>query len=461
MKKICSIILVLTMVLGILTACGQDDSKKTNDGTKDQGTASNNDANANKKPAEKEREKLIISLDKMPEDVKLARAIEEVQEMEKYSHVDFEVHGKEADFLTTMPITVAGGEQRDLVAVAQPILQQQWADAGTIQPLTKMIESLGLDFEKEFGPYAANAMNNGEYYTIPHNITKWALYYNKKIFDEAGIPYPDPKVPMTWDDYRALAKQLTSGEGAEKKYGALYLTWPMFWYGEAIMTLGGGQHFYNEEGLSNIEDPAFAHALQKTFDMMHVDKSIPTHADVVISKTKPTAFMNGQYGMAVQGGWILSWAADKENYPRDFEIGIAPMPVDEGTSPKTWGIVNGFAIAQTSANPELALEVGMDLSRLSAQYAMAAPEANQTIEQNLLYTGMGDKLGAEGMTTEVLLDIFANPDTAFLTEKVTGANAPTYEKVINEEVEKFLVEEQDLDTTINNIKARGDKKILD
>lgn len=426
-------------------------------------------ANSNTETAtSEERVKMVIALDKMPEGIKLQQALDEVVAMDKYSHVDFEIRPSEADFNTTLPIAIAAGEQRDLVALANPIIQATWSEEGILLPLDEYIDELGVDYNHMFGNYAEKAKFFGNYYTVPHEITKWVLYYNKKHFDNAGIPYPSTTEPMTWDEYTEIAAKLTTGEGSEKVYGALHLTWPMYWYGEAIQTLGGGEMFYNEDGLSNIEDPAFRKALERNFKMQHVDKSVPSQAEIVTSKIGPQAFMNGQYGMVIGGGWYMSWARLQDKYgnandfPRDWDMGVAPLPVPAAKpQPSSWGIVNGIGIPQTSADPKLALEIALDLMRLSTIYAESAPEAYQLEESPVIYDGMGADLQAEGMDAPTIKTVLANPETLVLTEKVTGPNNVAYEKVIKEEVEKYFVEAQDLDTTINNIKKRGDKAIMD
>ena len=49
------------------------------------------------------------------------------------------------------------------------------------------------------------------------------LYFNKDLFDKAGVPYPS--ADMTWDEYEELAKKMTSGEGSAKVYGTHNHTW--------------------------------------------------------------------------------------------------------------------------------------------------------------------------------------------------------------------------------------------
>jgi len=456
MKKVLGMLLTLTLLVSMLAACGSNSEPAGNSG----GGDSTEKTTAKKADDSQEKVKMVLNLHNFQNDAAVINSLAEVQAMEEFANVDFVIMDKDEEYDTTLPIAVAGGEQMDVIALFNPIQQNKFAKAGIILPLDDLNASLGIDMEAEYAQYAENAKYEGTTVMYPHQVTKWVLYYNKKIFDDAGIAYPDPNVPMTWTEYAELAAALTSGEGSEKIYGTLHLDWPMFWYGEAIMKLGGGEKFYTEDGLSNIEDPIFAKALERSYNMQHVDKSTPTHADIIMSKTGPQAFMNGQYGMIMQGAWLLSWAADKETYPRDWDLGIAPMPVDEGTTQKTWGVVNGYAVAATSADPELAAKIAHKLSELSSKYTEGTPAGSQVHESTKLFVAMGEKLAPEGITLDVILNAWQNPTTQFVTVKVTGANNVEYETVIKEGVEKYFVQEQDLETTIKNIKERGDKQIL-
>lgn len=134
------------------------------------------------------------------------------------------------------------------------------------------------------------------------------------------------------------------------------------------------------------------------------------------------------------------------------------MPCDSKEH-TTWGIVNGLAVTPTSADPKLAFEICMDLTRLCAKYARSSEEANRTVEQNDLYVGFGDSLVDDGITTDQIKYVLANPDEIRVTEKIMGHANVEYEKVYMEEVEKYLVEAQDLETTIKNIKERADEAI--
>ena len=64
---------------------------------------------------------------------------------------------------------------------------------------------------------------DGDFYALPFIQSFWVVFYNKDLFDAAGVEYPTND--MTLEEYDALARQLTSGEGAEKVYGCHYHNW--------------------------------------------------------------------------------------------------------------------------------------------------------------------------------------------------------------------------------------------
>ncbi len=457
MKKLLSILLVSVLSISMLASCSSEptSSEQPADSSAPASEAANDETDSG------EKQTVVIHLNGMDEEQKMMAAMDEIQTMDKFSNVEFEFHGRDADFNTKIPVSIAGGAQVDLIIAANPMLKEQYASEGLIMPLDDIIAENGYDFNAEFGPYVENAKDSaGNIVIIPHNITRWVLYYNKDLFDAAGEPYPDAEVPMTWDEYREVAARVTQGEGSDKKYGAFYLNWSMWTYGDAIMELGGGEGFYTADGLSNIEDPAFARSMERVYNMMHVDESMATHANTISAKTGPTDFMNGSYAMGISGGWIASWAMDFETYPREWKLGIAPMPVDSGDQMKSWGVVNGFGIPITSGDPSLALEVGMELVGLSAKYADTTESAIRTVDQSNLFVEAANVLGpVDDLTIDDFLYTFTNEDMVFVNEKITGSNNVPYEAVYMEEVEKYLVEEQDLATTIANIKERGDDAI--
>ncbi|WP_153057392.1 extracellular solute-binding protein, partial [Streptococcus suis] len=59
---------------------------------------------------------------------------------------------------------------------------------------------------------------NGKQYAIPKDFDTIGLWYNKKLFDEAGIPYPDDT--WDWNKLKEVAKKLTKPDGSQYGFGA-------------------------------------------------------------------------------------------------------------------------------------------------------------------------------------------------------------------------------------------------
>lgn len=395
---------------------------------------------------------LVLNLENHLDSKDLVYAIEDFKKDTRFSHITLVIPPKQEDYHTRMPIDVASGKVLDLIAVYNPIKLEEYTSQKLIVPLNTYFNELNVDFDKRFTGYRSLSSVGENLMMVPYNPTRWVMYYNKNHFDKLAEPYPDSKEPLTWDEYRSLAKKLTYTESNNTHYGALHLLWPMYWYGEAIMELGGGEQFYNNEGLSNISNPSFINALRKTYKMMHVDKSVPTYAQIMINKTVPYEFFTGNYAMFLQGPWVLSWSVDKEQFSRSFELGVAPMPVNtSSTNRKTWGVVGGFAVPKTSKYPKEAVMVGIELTRLAGKYAKHSKSTNTESENSKLFLEIEKILSSEGLTQVLLNDVFFGDDIEFITEKVTGKSSYDYEKIINREVEAYFLKKQSLEMTIDNI----------
>ena len=68
--------------------------------------------------------------------------------------------------------------------------------------------------EKEFFPIVSAMKRDGKYYGVPTAVRSLALFYNKKLFEQAGL---DPaKPPTTWEQFRADADRLTNVDPSGK-----------------------------------------------------------------------------------------------------------------------------------------------------------------------------------------------------------------------------------------------------
>jgi multiple sugar transport system substrate-binding protein len=149
------------------------------------------------------------------------------------------------------------------------------------------------------------------------------LYYNKSLFDAAGLPYPPAKADQawTWDQFINVAKKLTkdrNGNDATSpkfdpaKIETYGLSLPQDWWGYLTFIYSNGGKFVNDQGtellLNRPEDVEVLQALQDAIFVDHIaptptqNKALPS-ADILMQRGKVamtlTASRNGWMGSRV------------------------------------------------------------------------------------------------------------------------------------------------------------------
>ena len=163
----------------------------------------------------------------------------------------------------------------------------------------------------------------GKFYGIPFRSDFWVVFYNKDLFDAAGVAYPEDGMSMA--DYHELAKQLTSGEGNDKVYGAHIHTWPSNVYmfparTEAFKfddptTYENLTAYYNE--ILAMQDEG----LVQDYGML---KSSNIHYSGV--------FYNQQVAMMQMGTWYINMLFENvgEGKENNFNWGVCSIPNNDG-----------------------------------------------------------------------------------------------------------------------------------
>lgn len=175
------------------------------------------------------------------------------------------------------------------------------------------------------------------------------LYYNKDMFDAAGVPYPDPETPYTWDEFVAVSKQLTFDENGKHpdeegfdperiaQYGCFVNNWT--WQME-VWALSNGGAWFSEDGKEVlINSPEAIESIQKVADLALIDHVAPLN---VIPEDNGFGVGIGtkRVAMTTDGTWRLGtdFPASGINY------GIAPLPVmKEKVTLCTSGLTGVFA----------------------------------------------------------------------------------------------------------------------
>lgn len=205
-----------------------------------------------------------------------------------------------------------------------------FASKGQLADISSMYEgadAMPLDsitFKSEGKPVAYSAANEILF-----------LYYNKDMFDAAGLEYPSATEAMTWDEFVETAKLLTldvNGKNAADpdfdpenivQYGCVIDNWT--WQLE-VWALSNGGRWFSEDGKEcTINDPAVIESIQKVADLTLVDHVMPYNAGLEDNGIQ-RSIATGNVAMASGGAWNVGTCLNGAREDIGLNYGVARLP---------------------------------------------------------------------------------------------------------------------------------------
>ena len=307
-KKVLSLVLTAAMMTTMLAGCGSSDNGST--------AASTGEA-----PAAATTEAAAASTEAAPaEEVTLKWAIWD-QETTQY-----------------------WGDIKDAYEASHPGVT---IEKGSILSLDDYISKDGVDLSKYAG-VTDQVTVDGSLYELPFRNDFWVLFYNKDLFDAKGVAYPTND--MTFDEYDALAREMTDTTFGSQVYGAHYHTWR-----SAVQLFGvlDGKHTILD-GNYDFFKPYYEMVLNQ-----EADGVCRKYTDL---KTEglhySAAFSGGDVAMMNMGSWfIATMMSNLKSGEYDSSLcgnwGIVKYPHAEGVEPgSTLGTITGLAVTTTSDTPD-------------------------------------------------------------------------------------------------------------
>lgn len=362
-------------------------------------------------------------------------------------------------YINKRNIMLASGEEVDLVW-GNGVEQFDAINKGFLMPIDEVAKEVGIDMSKDFGDFKPD--KDGKYYRFPIQQNNWLLYYNKKVFDDAGVPYPDPKVPMTWDEMAEVAQKITNTGGKDKTYGMFYNNWGMYFYGYGSQLNGG--KFYTDDGKANINAPEFKRSLEWMNDVMNVRKAAMPIAEYIQNNTDFLSYWNGGYGMVVGAQWYAQLAATKKDeFPRDWKAGIAPMPVPKEMAGKhmNWSNIDSLAVPKNSKHAKEALILAKEYVADYTITAGALPMYTK-VSKDQYFADLADALKGDDITLEQVTYLFGGDPNVINVEEKPVLGAPQeYESTFLDIVNQYYTGAMTVDDVLNSVKTKVDAAIVE
>jgi multiple sugar transport system substrate-binding protein len=205
---------------------------------------------------------------------------------------------------------------------------------GLLTDLTPLIQRDKLDMSVFIPEVLAIYASEGKQWGLPFLTTGSYIFYNMKLFDEAGIPYPTTDwedKSWTWDAVLDLAKKLTKNyeDPTTAQYGWVEdrqnIEGPAMLFGKFPWPQGTYEIGFADS--IDLHDPVTIQAYQKHYDLIHKEKVSPDSAAAQALATLGGTLQSGRVAMYETGGWgWWAFAPVTPDVEGGFCWGVAPLP---------------------------------------------------------------------------------------------------------------------------------------
>lgn len=348
MKKIFGLTLTVILSIGLLAGCGGNNNKTANSAD----PAPNNSASAVNTAGEdnntsQEPVTLKWALWDWEATAYYQPLIDAYKEINPQVTIEYVDLGS-TDYMTMLSTQLSGGADLDILTIKDIPGYANLVKQNHLEPLKGYMGEQSID-PAQYGGTVEQIEVDGEVYALPFRSDFWVVYYNKDLFDKAGVPYPDNDMTLT--EYDELARKLTSGSGTEKVYGGHYHTWR-----SAVQLFG------ILDGQNTIIDGQYDF-LKPTYELILKEQEDGIVMDYATLKTSSThysgVFYNNSVAMMNMGSWFIATQIEKvksgESQATNWGIVKYPHPdgVEAGT---TLGTITSLAVNQKSKNKDAALD---------------------------------------------------------------------------------------------------------
>lgn len=287
--------------------------------------------------------------------------LDEMVQLFEQAHPNIKVEVETApwdEYFTKLQTLIAGGTAPDIFELNYENFVS-FASKGVLLDMDPLAEASETFDSSIFYPRAYDAFSfNGMQLGLPETFSTVVLYYNKDLFDAAGLDYPSED--WTWNDAVSAAEQLTDADA-----GVWGLYSPIqFWEFYKKAAQSGCQFFNQDKTEVTIDSPECVTALETMISFID-DGVMPSDAEMG-GVSDGDMFKSGQIAMDVTGIWMFSAFADA---PFNWDIQVEPGIENHATH----FFANAVSIFAATQHPQEAWEW--------AQFFTSSPEmANIRVE---------------------------------------------------------------------------------
>ena len=318
---------------------------------------------------------------------------------------------------------LAGGAAPDVFAMDGPLFPD-YAGRDVLLDLSSYIQAESYPLSsladlavKDF------ATSDGRQMGLPRDLNVIALFYNKKMFDAAGIPYPDDS--WDWNKLIEVGKKLTldkNKDGKIDQWGLYTETTDMENYWSSLVWQNGGDILAPDGKTTVLDSPGATGGLQFLQDLIWKHKVVP---DPALFAETGDAFEQGKAAMEINGSWLV--ATDEA---AGLSFGIAPIPA--GPAGRVTSInPTGAVVYKGTKSPDAAWVFVKYLASPAAQQKIMALKASLPVNKEVLAGPYSTSFDGAKVLADALAYAHIKPSFKGYNEFTTELQAELDEHVFN------------------------------
>ncbi len=342
---------------------------------------------------------LITTWEAGSEAVYMNAHVKKFEELHPNIKVDVEDSLPWNRMFSKLMITTAGHRSPDVTRVSS-----EWfiplAAKHVLVPLDDLIKRDNFDIGDFYESALESCTYKGKLYCLPVALDAYGIYYNKKMFDDAGVPYPDGT--WTYEDFVKAGEKIGGdydGDGRQDHWGAAMWAWCTYVlaFDGALLTPDLSQCAITSD--NSIE------GLQFMVDLVHKYHTCPTNEDSA-NLDKFKLFTSGRAAMTAAGCW---WGDTCSREAPTIDFDVAPMPRGPRGTRATTLASDSFAVTTQSKHKEEAWLLAQWMTE--ADYMREAIKGNQIIPARKSMASEFISLRRRPYNKQVFIDAFVDKNT--------------------------------------------------
>ena len=333
------------------------------------------------------------------------------------------------DYDDKIKVMLSGGSSDiDALWIRTPAQMKQYMNNDVLMDLAPLAEKSGLDITpiKDTSLVGVSGESN-DFYGLPVSGSCWMLFYNKDLFDAEGKDYP---INLTWDEYCALAKELTHDD----QKGGVCPTWTMNLGASSV-----GEYLTDDAPLERTSE-----YLEVLHRMYVDDKSHVSVEEMSVDTFDINAlFAAGNIAMMINGDWTFRLLGD---YDPSFTWAAAPLPrFDDAEEGASVGQASYLCIPSSCASEKV------DAAYKFIEFYTTSDEGTTIIAQNHDVPSYATDAAMEAYKKDVTIEGVEYRFSAKIgAEQGTDPHYAAINDAFLEESKLYLLGEQSLEDAMNN-----------